>query len=92
MRKNDGKKLLVFCKNNQVKKKTKKGVTRLSHHTDYTLKEFERILRRNGYVFLRQNGSHRIWSHCITCEIISVPIKCNPMITNRIIRQNHLCI
>ena len=25
MRKNDGKKLLVFCKNNQVKKKRKRG-------------------------------------------------------------------
>ena len=51
----------------------------------------EKILKSNGFSFIRQNGSHKIWSK--GNEIISVPsvtLKC--VIANRIIKENHLVL
>lgn len=51
----------------------------------------EKILKSNGFSFIRQNGSHKIWSK--GNEIISVPsvtLKC--VIANRIIKENRLLV
>lgn len=51
----------------------------------------EKILKSNGFSFIRQNGSHKIWSK--GNEIISVPsvtLKC--VVANRIIKENHLAL
>jgi predicted RNA binding protein YcfA (HicA-like mRNA interferase family) len=51
----------------------------------------EKILKSNGFSFIRQNGSHKIWSK--GNEIISVPsvtLKC--VVANRIVKENHLVL
>lgn len=51
----------------------------------------EKILKLNGFSFIRQNGSHKIWSK--GNKIISIPsvtLKC--VVANRIIKENHLIL
>lgn len=55
----------------------------------YTTKEFQRILKNNGYCQVRQKGSHTIWVK-ENCGHISVPIEMNPMIARRLIKEYHL--
>ena len=51
----------------------------------------EKILKLNGFVFVRQNGSHKIWSR--GSETISVPsVTLKGVIANRIIKENCLLV
>lgn len=47
------------------------------------------ILKDNNYTFIRQCGSHRVWSNGkITISVPSVKLK--SVIANRIIKEYHL--
>lgn len=51
----------------------------------------EKILKSNGFSFIRQNGSHKIWSKGNeTISVPSVTLKC--VVANRIIKENCLLI
>jgi len=51
----------------------------------------ERILKENGYSFVRQHGSHKIWAK--GSETISVPsVTLKSVVANRIIKENCLTI
>lgn len=55
----------------------------------YTDREFERLLKKNGYTIERYNGSHTIWvkpGH----NSIAVPKSVNPMVIRRLIKENNL--
>ena len=45
------------------------------HKGCYNIKEFQQLLRRNGFEFVRQTGSHRIYKR--GSEILSLPT-CHP--------------
>lgn len=51
-------------------------------------REFERLLRRNGYRLDRVNGSHYIYSNGE--KSIAVKQKMNKMIARRLIKENDL--
>ena len=49
----------------------------------------EKILKTNGFEFVRQNGSHKIWVR--GNEMISVPSSTlKSVVANRIIKENCL--
>lgn len=51
----------------------------------------EKILKSNGFSFIRQNGSHKIWiKGNETISVPSVTLKC--VVANRIIKENHLVL
>ena len=53
-------------------------------------KQFERLLRDNGYSYNRQSGDHRIFTKA-GCNHISYNFsKLNPIIVQRLIRENNL--
>lgn len=55
----------------------------------YKVRDFEKILRQNGYKFDRQNGSHKIWKS--KNNSISVPsIKLVDVVARRLIKENNL--
>ena len=55
----------------------------------YSPKEFERLLKNNGYNYSHNNGSHKIWVKQ-NCHHISVPYSANPMVLRRLIKENNL--
>ena len=54
----------------------------------YTAREFKKLLSRNGYKSLRWNGSHEIFSNGE--NIISINIRPNRMVCERLIKENNL--
>lgn len=54
-------------------------------------REFQKLLRRNGYNKIKQNGSHQIWNDGNSS--ISIPtVKLNYLIAKRLIKENSLVI
>ena len=57
----------------------------------YEVRDFEKILKENGYKQTRQKGSHKIWDN--GANVISVPAtKIFPPIARRLIKENDLRI
>ena len=54
------------------------------------LREFEPILRKNGYAKARSNGSHFIYINRTTHKHISVNKDLNRMVKERLIKENNL--
>lgn len=54
----------------------------------YSTKEIQKILRKNGYEFVRQNGDHLIYSN--GTNKITINININKMVARRIIKENGL--
>lgn len=53
-------------------------------------RQFERLLKNNGYIFSRQSGDHRIFVKD-GCGHISFNMrKLNPIVVQRLIRENKL--
>lgn len=49
-------------------------------------REFQRILKDNGFIYDHQTGDHRIWKR--GSEHISVPcVKINPLIAQRLVKE-----
>lgn len=56
---------------------------------DYNIREFERLLANNGWIYDHQTGDHKIWIK--NGRHMSVPIrKKNPMLFRRLIKENRL--
>ena len=55
----------------------------------YTEREFLKLLKDNGYIASRSNGSHVIYSKKGR-NPISIPKSMNPMIMRRLIKENGL--
>ena len=52
-------------------------------------REFQRILKDNGFLYHHQTGDHRIWYR--GSEHVSVPmVKINPLIAQRLIKEHSL--
>lgn len=55
-------------------------------------RQFEKLLKNNGYNYKRQSGDHRIWSK-EGCNHISFNMrKLNPIVVQRLIKENRLVI
>ena len=54
----------------------------------YSRKEFELLLKKNGYVLMRYHGSHSIYKK--DNSTIILPYSCNKMICRRLIKENNL--
>ena len=54
----------------------------------YDLRSMQKILRNNGYDFVRQNGSHKIYTNGFNTIVVS--LKLNPMVAQRIVKENNL--
>lgn len=54
----------------------------------YSRKEFELLLKKNGYVLMRHHGSHSIYKK--DNSTITFPYSCNKMICRRLIKENNL--
>lgn len=54
-------------------------------------KEFQRILRSNGWSFIRQRGSHQIWKR--GSKTLSVPVvTLKPCISGKLIKEYGLAV
>ena len=56
----------------------------------YSFRDMERILRKNGYYYVRANGGHMIYSNGIDCA--TVPIHLKKFTALGIIKQRCLVI
>ena len=53
-------------------------------------RQFEKMLKANGYNYSRQSGDHRIWTKD-GCGHVSFNMrKLNPIVVQRLIRENNL--
>ena len=58
---------------------------------EVTLKDMQTILKKNGYVCVRQKGSHQIWEN--KSNTISLPaVRLKRIVANRLIKENQLII
>lgn len=60
---------------------------------NWTVKDFQKILKNNFYTINRQNGDHQIWTNGI--NTISIPIckkELNMMLSRRLIKDFNLHI
>lgn len=53
-------------------------------------RQFEKLLKGNGYSYSRQSGDHRIWTKDGTNHISFNMRKLNPIIVQRLIKENDL--
>ena len=53
-------------------------------------REFEKILKNNGYVVARTSGGHTIWKK--SNDSITVNQSINPMVMRRLIKEHNLTI
>ena len=60
----------------------------LGRTKEFSCREFEQILMRNGFKYHHQKGDHRIWKR--NNEIIVVTKKLNRMIARRLLKEYHL--
>lgn len=51
----------------------------------YSFRDIEKILRKNGYSYVRSNGSHKIFSNGSVTAV--VPVRLNKMLALRILKQ-----
>ena len=51
----------------------------------YSFRDIEKILRKNGYSYVRSNGSHKIFSNGAATAV--VPVRLNKMLALRILKQ-----
>ena len=51
----------------------------------YSFRDMEKLLRKNGFNYIRSNGSHRIYTNGLTLAV--VPVKLNKMLALRIKKQ-----
>ena len=57
----------------------------------YKPKEFQRVLRNNGWAFVRQRGSHQIWKR--DGETLSLPVvTLKPCISGKLIKEYQLAV
>ncbi len=59
-------------------------------HKTKRIREFEPVLKRNGYVYARAKGSHFIYINRLTHRHISINKDLNDMVRERLIRENNL--
>lgn len=52
-------------------------------------REFGKILKRNGFKLVRQTGDHNIYKDD-KGRLVSVPMHLNPIIAQRLVRENNL--
>lgn len=62
----------------------------MSRRLTKELREFEKILNRNGYEYVRAKGSHYIYTNRLTHKTIPVNIFLNRMVRERLIREYNL--
>lgn len=60
---------------------------RMSRRLTKELREFEKILNKNGYEYVRAKGSHYIYTNQLTHKTIPVNIFLNRMVRERLIRE-----
>jgi predicted RNA binding protein YcfA (HicA-like mRNA interferase family) len=60
----------------------------LGRTKEFSCREFEQILMRNGFKYHHQKGDHRIWKR--NSEIIVVTKKLNRMIARRLLKEYRL--
>ena len=60
----------------------------LGRTKEFSCREFEQILIRNGFKYHHQKGDHRIWKR--NSEIIVVTKKLNRMVARRLLKEYHL--
>lgn len=56
----------------------------------YTRKDVEKMLITAGYRLVRKRGSHFIYKHMITGNIVVVPKDLKPVIAQRLVKENNL--
>lgn len=71
----------------------KKGVINdekitLGRTKEFSCREFEQILMKNGFKYHHQKGDHRIWKR--NSEIIVVTKKLNRMVARRLLKEYRL--
>lgn len=54
------------------------------------LRDFEKILKKNDYVFDHQTGDHRIWYKDGKHISVSLSRLKNPMLVKRLVKENEL--
>lgn len=57
---------------------------------EYTERDFERLLKANGYSLDRQKGDHNIWTNGKNTISITAGKPPNRMVIRRIIKENNL--
>lgn len=62
----------------------------MSRRLTKELREFEKILNKNGYRYARAKGSHYIYTNQLTHKTIPVNIFLNKMVRERLIREYNL--
>ena len=62
----------------------------MSRAITYSFRDMERILRKNGYHYVRANGGHMIYSNGIGCA--TVPINLKKFTALGIIKQHDLLV
>lgn len=55
----------------------------------YSVREFKKILKKNGYHYVRSKGSHSVWNNGIKSLTITEK-KINRMIIQRLIKEYNL--
>jgi predicted RNA binding protein YcfA (HicA-like mRNA interferase family) len=60
----------------------------LGRTKEFSCREFEQILMKNGFKYHHQKGDHRIWKR--NSEIIVVTKKLNRMIARRLLKEYRL--
>ena len=64
----------------------------MSTTTTYNPRQIRKILQKNGYMPVRQSGSHIIYTNEQGNHITMKCNKCNKMIFQRLIKENNLSI
>ena len=67
-----------------VRKSTGKSKTKMRM---YTTREAQRIARKNGWVLVRKNGDHWIYSHPNHSKILTISDGLNRMVWERCVRE-----
>lgn len=68
------------------------GKGQLMAGIQYSPRKFERLLKDNGYKFDRQTGDHRIFTKAGCGHISFNMCKLNPIVVQRLIKENKLVI
>lgn len=63
---------------------------KLARFKIYNLKEFQRLLRKNGWELERTKGSHYIYKHKDYSDNLAINSSCNKMLCKRLIETYSL--
>lgn len=58
----------------------------------YDRRELQQILKKNGWEFHHQKGSHKIYKNEKGEHLVISTCKCNKMITQRLIKQHNMVL